>query len=326
MNDSPPAKPFFHPAAVVILIIGVASLLVGALRVHFIGPSARVQSVMASEGREPGPMRIVVTLPPLMWAVKALAPKDAEITLLAPAGAGCEGIELTPAHVAAIGRADVVVRSGGGVDQPVLDATGQSRSVIRARDVTLTASGDGHAWLDPARMEHLIAAIGEAIDDWESAEEKRLLSMGECADPLLFVLLKLVRNKTAEELTTICREIDKEYRERLSALRGRSVITHHDAWRAMAQRYGLDFAAVIQHSHDAEPSPSDLAEVARIAREKSIRAIFVEPQLNPAGAVRIAEVTGAKLLTLDPVGGEDWPAMMRKNLDALVEGLMQRDQ
>lgn len=302
-KSNPPA---FHPLAWKIFIAGLVVLIVGVARVNFFAPSVvPVQQVSApaAQAREPGPMRIVVTLPPLMWAVKALAPPDAQITLLAPAGAGCEGIELSPSHVAAIERADLVIGASEAdcafmaEHHPPRRSPGVPVFLLMANEI-LDIESD-HPWLDPS-----------AMVQWIDALSRRLMSSNLASSKVL-----------AEPLLAACHAVDVELRDRLAPFKGRSIITHHDAWSAVARRYGLEVAAVIQHTHDAEPSPSDLAETARIAKEKGIKAIFIEPQLNAAAAERIAQVTGARLITLDPVGGEDWPAMMRKNLDALVDGL-----
>lgn len=332
-KSNPPA---FHPLAWKIFFAGLVVLIVGVARVNFFAPSVvpvQQVSAAATQAREPGPMRIVVTLPPLMWAVKALAPPDAQITLLAPAGAGCEGIELSPSQIVEIKRADLVVSAGGGLDDEVGSVVGTkpaNRRVVMSNVTTQTHSHSSdrtpdsgpHAWLLPPIMDLALNAVQQSVDAWIDERQVELeQTWVGCSDPVLPELLKAILQFRTDFSITKCREIDAEYHNRLAPFKGRSIITHHDAWSAVARRYGLEVAAVIQHTHDAEPSPSDLAETARIAKEKGIKAIFIEPQLNAAAAERIAQVTGAKLITLDPVGGEDWPAMMRKNLDALVEGL-----
>jgi zinc transport system substrate-binding protein len=326
----------FHPLAWKVFVAGLVVLTAGVIRVNLFAPKVvPVQQVVApaTQSREPGPMRIVVTLPPLMWAVKSLAPPDAQITLLSPAGAGCEGIELTPSHVVAIERADLIVRVGSGLDDEVGSVVGTKlglREVVMSNLTTTSYSNSvdlipdsvPHAWLVPPAMEGCVNAIHQSVSAWmdeRKAESEQ--TWGGCSDPVLHDLLKLVLRTRRDELSVVCREVDAEFANRLAPFKGRAIITHHDAWSAVARRYGLEVAAVIQPTHDAEPSPADLADVTRITKERGIKAIFIEPQLNPAAANRIAEITGANVLTLDPLGDGDWPAMMRKNLDALVEAL-----
>jgi ABC-type Zn uptake system ZnuABC Zn-binding protein ZnuA len=345
MTPPPTSTRLFHPLAWKFFVAGLAVLTVGVIRVNLFGPKAPVLPVIApaTQAREPGPMRIVVTLPPLMWAVQALAPPDAQITLLTPPGAGCEGIELTPTQAAAINTTDLLVCSGSVLDQQVKQRGDQAkgaRIVVLAMSETIVPDlpklpgtphnqqlvlhySGPHLWLDPALMEQwiesLLAALERVFGDICGPNYSNSNATRDCvADSLLF---KRHCVKQGGSLAQQSRDIDAEYRDRLAPFKGRSIVTHHDAWSAVAHRYGLEVAAVIQHTHDAEPSPADLADAARIMKAKGIKAIFIEPQLNPAAANRIAEITGAKVLTLDPLGDGDWPAMMRKNLDALVEGL-----
>lgn len=301
-----------HPAAATIFLIGMAVLTYAIVR-----PFDPERWPPADGQRNAAALRIVVAIPPLMWPVRGLAPADAEVVLLSPPGAGCEGIELTPAQVRAIRRADLVVRAGSGLDESVA-AVVRSSFLRRAADLCLAdllesahdhhdgrerstdhALPDPHAWLDPAAMERLIAALAEAMRRG-----------GGAPDPA-----------RVESLMEVCRRIDAEYRERLAAVPSRLIVTEHDAWRRLAGRYGLEVAAAIRHSHGVEPTPGDIAAAARALRERGARAIFVEPQFPQAAARRIAQETGAKVLTLDPLGDGDWPAMMRRNLDSLVEGL-----
>jgi ABC-type Zn uptake system ZnuABC Zn-binding protein ZnuA len=340
-----PSRRHAHPAAVAVLFVGLAALAVGLIRVAWTRHSSTpVQPVSARAAqREPGPMRIVVTIPPLLWPVKALAPPDAEITLLTPPGSGCEGIELAPTQAAAIRRADLIVRVGMGLDEPVLHAATR-RSAPDQRNLALAelvrpAGGspveapapaprdhehpeaDPHFWLDPLRMESGIAAIRDAIFDWQRSEYERFAQTAIGSEPALHEPLIMVEAEKADRLMKICRALGQEYQQRLAHAPSRVIVTQHDAWSYLAERYNIDVAAVIQHAHGAEPGPAELADLSRIVREKRVKAIFIEPQLNPALARRLADVTGARILTLDPLGDGDWPALMRTNLDALAEGL-----
>lgn len=301
-----------HPAAAAIFLIGMTVLIYALVR-----PFGLARRPATAGQHDAAILRIVVTIPPLMWPVCGLAPADAEVVLLSPPGAGCEGIELTPAQVRAIRRADLVVRTGAGLDESV-GAVVRVSGATPSTDITLKGLDedvqahlvggehdsdhhhhDPHSWLDPLVMERFLVALAEAMR-----------RAGHPPEPARL-----------EALIEECRRIDAEYRERLAAVPSRLIVTEHDAWRRLARRYGLEVAAAIRHSHGVEPTPGDIASAARAVRERGARAIFVEPQFPQVAARRIAAETGAKVLTLDPLGDGDWPAMMRKNLDSLVEGL-----
>lgn len=278
--------------------------------------------VMARSGRvrPPGPPRVVVSVPPLVWPVQHLSPPDSEITLLVTPGASEHGIELTASQVRAIVDADLVVMVGMGLDTPVqqvLDRHGADwRRVVRFEDVVAEhaeaddiAMHDPHVWLDPVLYRAFVEQIAEVVadEDWifaDGSEQER-----------------------SEQLELLLGTIDRIHEEYVSGLREldeRRIVTHHAAWGHLARRYGLEMSAVIRPRELIEPTAGDLSTAIEAVRALDIRTIFIEPQFHDAASRRIAEVTGARVLVIDPLGDGDWAAMMRANLAAFIEGLRRR--
>lgn len=307
--------------------------------------------------RAPGALRIVVSIPPLAWVASALAPQGAEITQITPAGVGCEGVDLTPGQVVAIDRADLVMLTGLGLEAQVERAMARSErpgrrvasftSALGITERLIDASGGGHdhdhhghdhdhhdhdhdhdhhhhdhahesggkdphVWLDPTLMalyatgaaEQMISAISAAAPD----EATRAAQ------------IEHVRARLERALAE-CAALDQEFDEQLATVATRAFIIEHNGYAYLARQYDLEVIASIRALHEVEPTPGDIEAAAKAARDHGVRAIFVEPQYSQAGARRVAEVTGLRLLTLDALGDGDYPAMMRRNLAALREGL-----
>ncbi|MBL0927505.1 MAG: zinc ABC transporter substrate-binding protein, partial [Phycisphaerales bacterium] len=125
----------------------------------------------------------------------------------------------------------------------------------------------------------------------------------------------------ALEARKVCEAIDAEYRAALDRAARRAIVVQHNAWQRVADRYGLQIAAVIQPDHAVEPTPSDLRRAADAVRERRLTAVFADAQASPRAAEAVARASGARVLTLDAIGDGDWPGLMRRNLAALVEGL-----
>lgn len=322
------------------VIAGFRRLAAALMVLFMVMPSFAASPPGGAPQRRDGPMRIVVSIPPLLWAVKHLAPADASITLLVPPGASEHGAELTPSQAAAIHSADVVVMVGLGLEprvKSILDAGGPAwRQVVTfdglpgvIRDEASAghdhdhahAPGepcdhgaiDPHAWLDPEVMGAFVERVSAALN----AEPLRgALPASAAPDP------GAVR-AAAERLRAECRAIDDEYRRTLAAAPARTIVTHHNAFEYVARRYGLRVAAVIRPLAGVEPTPGEVDRALRAVREGGLRAVFVEPQFPAGAAERIARAAGprVKTITLDPLGDGDWPTMMRKNLAGLAEGL-----
>lgn len=289
-----------------ILALGIVALLV----------------VMARSGRvrPDGPGRVVVTIPPLAWPVQELMGSSASMTLLVSPGTTGHGLELTASQVQAIVSADLVVMVGMGMDTPVqrvLDRHGADwRRVVRLEDVVreMAASDssisveDPHAWLDPVVYRAFVERLGAVMGDpeWEFST-----GVGGERDPEV-VLHGLVTRIDA---------VDRAYRVGLAQVRDPRIVTHHAAWGHLARRYGLETSAVIRPNELVEPTPGELAHAIESVQALNVQTIFIEPQFHDAASRRIAEVTGARVLVIDPLGDGDWPGMMLSNLGSFIEGL-----
>jgi zinc transport system substrate-binding protein len=73
-----------------------------------------------------------------------------------------------------------------------------------------------------------------------------------------------------------------------------------------------------------EPSPAQLGGITKLVRAEGITTIFTEELVSPAIADTIAQETGARTATLDPIEGlsddtknETYLTLMDKNLSTL---------
>lgn len=121
-----------------------------------------------------------------------------------------------------------------------------------------------------------------------------------------------------------CDHIDAAYRLSLVSNVSDTIVCQHNAYGYLASRYGLTVAAVLNPVGSGEVSPGDVKAVMDAVRRYNVGAIFIEPQTSASVAERIASETGIRVLTLDPVGSTDWPALMEANLEVLREGLALR--
>lgn len=288
-------------------------------------------------GGAEAPLRVVVTISPLLEAARALAPEGSAVSVLTPPGVSHHNHEPSPSAVASLMDADVVVMVGmmleprveaalkkhprpwrrlvvfGEVVGPeaaafgaVCEHEGHEHGHAHDHDHSM---GDPHLWLDPTLMEKLVVAMRGAV-------EGALGSMGRLDDA------ERARLDAAEaRLIEEARAVDEEYRAAIADVASRVIVTHHDAYSRIAARHGLEVAAVIRPIHSVEPTPGAVMEAVEAIRKRGAKVVFIEPQFSSGAATRIAELTGARILTLDPIGNGDWAEMMRANLAALVEGL-----
>ena len=254
-------------------------------------------------GAEGGRTEVVAGFYPLAFAAEEIGGGGVEVTNLTTAGAEPHDVELSVRDVERVRSADVVLFLGGGF-QPSLEeaadsAEGEAVDLLAGLD---HGEDDPHVWLDPIRFAEVAERIGA----------------------------ELGVEASARELVSRLRELDGEFRDGLAGCERREVVTAHDAFAYLGERYDLELIPIAGVTPEAEPSARDLEQVADLVRERGATTVFVEPLLSPDIAETVARETGAETATLDPLEGltdealdrgEDYFSAMRANLAALREGL-----
>jgi zinc transport system substrate-binding protein len=287
----------------------------------------------ATPRRDPGPYRAAVTIAPLKGLLEPLLPVPHQIYVLIPPGRSEHGYEFTPSDVSALAKADLAVYVGLGLEPRIerflsLNATKLREVVSFAQAVGAEEPGashqhhhhehdehcdhgddDPHVWLDPVLCAELVPVLRKAVE----ANLERRGDFGEADRARLAA--------AEQELVARILELHEWAEEKLAPHAGKAIVTHHAAWGRLAARYGLKVAAVIRPIDTAEPTAGAIAAAVEAIRQHEVRAIFIEPQFNPAAAERIAQSAGVSVATLDPLGDGDWFTMMRANIESLAEAL-----
>jgi zinc transport system substrate-binding protein len=250
-----------------------------------------------------GGLRVAAGFYPLAFAAEQIGGEGVEVENLTPPGVEPHDLELSARDVERIRAADLVLYLGGGFQPAIEDAALGSAGPVDLLDtVELREGGDPHVWLDPIRY----AQIGEQIGR------------------------TLQREDAAARFGERLRELDAELRDGLSDCERRTMVTSHEAFGYLAERYGLDQVAVSGLEPEAEPAPQDLERIVDVVRETGATTIFAETLVSPDIAETVARETGAEVATLDPLeglseaalaDGSDYFSVMRANLAALREAL-----
>ena len=278
-------------------------------------------------------LNVVASFYPLQYVTGRIAGDRAEVSSLTAPGAEPHDLELTAKAVGEVSDADLLVYLHG--FQPAVDEAVEGEGADRAVDVApaadldLTASEEEHAeeeggaageehaeemtqdphfWLDPVRLSAVSAAIADRLSK---------------ADPDGAATYTANLRSLQGDLTAL----DGELEQGLSACASKDLVTSHQAFGYLAQRYGLRQVGVSGLSPESEPDPAKLAEVTDFVRTNKVRTIYYETLVSPAVAQTVASETGAATAVLDPIegltdasAGQDYLAVMRSNLAALQKG------
>lgn len=132
--------------------------------------------------------------------------------------------------------------------------------------------------------------------------------------------------KNCEEYTSKLKNLKNDITLKLKDVRGKSIITFHEAFPYFANEFGLNIPDVINHDPESEPSAKQISRTINIMKENNINSLFIEPQYKSTAAETISKETGAKIYTLDPaVTGENskdaYIEIITKNAETLKEAL-----
>ena len=272
-------------------------------------------------------IKVVATISPLADFAKQVGGDRVEVTLLLPPGASPHTFEPTPKVVREISQARLFLKIGSGLefwaDRMLQSAPPNIRIVDSSSGVDLIkgiADGhdhnfqsrtsrtntDPHIWLDPVICMQIIAKIEAAL---------------AAADPSNAGYYK----NNASVYQNKLKELDREISARTKLFRTREYVTFHSAWAYFSRRYGLKVAAVIEESPGKEPTPRHVKNIIDILKGLNTRVVFAEPQFSPKIADTIAKEAGAKVLFLDPEGGqkgrETYMDLMKYNLAMMEKAL-----
>ncbi|GEA87101.1 metal ABC transporter substrate-binding protein [Cellulomonas cellasea] len=262
---------------------------------------------------------VVASFYPLQYVVEQVGGEHVAVASLVPPGGEPHDLEISPHKVRELRDADLVVYLSG--LQPAADEAVATRDQEHVVDAAVGAGvgpgGDGsgardpHFWLDPT----LLAAVGSHVADaLAGADPEHADDYAAAADRL------------AGELATL----DTELADGLAACAGATLVTSHEAFGYLADRYGLVQVGISGLDPEVEPSPARLRDVGEVVATSGVRTLFFERSAGPGLAAALAEELGVGTAVLDPLEtqppGEsdaepDYPAVMRSNLAALRSGL-----
>jgi len=271
----------------------------------------------ASGAGTSGEVQVLASFYPLQYVSQKVGGDLVTVSSLTPPGAEPHDVELSPRQVRSVGETDLVVYLSG--FQSAVDAAVTAREpahVVDAADAVNLVTGhvgqetgapDPHFWLDPQLLARLAEPVATALAE---------------ADPAHAVTY--AANATALEAEL--GELDGEFSTGLATCERRVVVTSHEAFGYLADRYDLTIVGISGLDPEAEPSPARLKEIGDTVRAQGVTTIFGEQLVNPKVAQTLAADLGITSDVLDPVesltdANSDYRGVMEKNLTALRAAL-----
>jgi zinc/manganese transport system substrate-binding protein len=261
-----------------------------------------------------------------------------EVDALVPPGADPHGHEPRPSDAVAISEAELVVKSGGDLDEwldDLIENAGGDAAEVTLLDSVETLEGahshgeeegqdgedgghddeiDPHWWQDPRNAILAVEAIRDALAE---------------ADPDGRRAYERYARAYIAELRALDDEIGRCL-QRVPAEK-RKLVTTHDSLGYLAERYDVEVigSVIPSLSTQAQPSARDVDALVGQIEDEGVEAIFPEAAVSQRLERSISRESGAEVggeLWTDSLGGEGSGAetyldAMRANANALAKGM-----
>lgn len=296
----------------------------------------------SSESDSEGKLQIAASFYPMYEFAKNVAGDLANVTILVPAGIEPHDWEPSPEEMKIIEKSDILIYNGGvegWVDSVVSSSGNDKLVVVEASKGISLMEGEEHEHEEGEELE------GEAHEEEGHEGEEHPMDPHVWLSPVLAqqevetiktALItadpdnKETYEKNAAAYIAKLQELDSSFKEELKDVKHKEFVTQHAAFGYLAKAYGLTQVPIAGLSPEQEPSPAEMAEVVKFAKEHDVKTIYFEALVSPKLAETIAAEVGAKVALLSPIEGLseedqsdklDYIGVMRNNLAALKTGL-----
>jgi zinc/manganese transport system substrate-binding protein len=275
-------------------------------------------------------IRVITTLTDLADFTRAVGGNLVEVRSLATGVEDTHGVPMKPSFVPILNRADLIILVGLDCEHAFLPALLEAsknpriqpnkpgyvdcskgvtpREVPKSTDHSegdVHPDGNPHYMLDPVMAKIAISNIYNGLVAFAPQHKA-----------------EFTRNRNAylAKLNTKIAEWEKEARP----LRGTKFVSYHEHWPYFAARFGMVYFGMIELKPGVDPTPRHIQELSSSMKAGHVPIVVREPQFPEKVPKRIAELTGATLVTLPIMpGGVPHTETYIKMMDYIIHSMVQ---
>ena len=304
----------------------IMGFLIGVTAASFAGLSGCSSQPDPWE-KQPGPPRVVVSIPPLYSFVKQVGGDKVGVLCLCTQ-TGPHHYQANAHDSLALRQADLLLGIGLGLDEKFLDKirsnSGNSKlkyvklgegEGLKKHVKKLEGGDDPHVWLGIETAQELVTGIEvelKAVDPANAAYYAQ----------------------NAKDYRQKLGDLQKDYLEKLRGKKDRKILPMHDALGYFKDSFNLDIQEAIELMPGEKPGSERYRSLVDKCKEEKIHVIATEPQYEEKEAETLKTELKKKgveveLIVIDPLETADpkdldadwYERKMRQNLDTLVEKL-----
>jgi ABC-type Zn uptake system ZnuABC Zn-binding protein ZnuA len=238
---------------------------------------ASLSACMSSQ-RTAGRLRVLASTSTLGSLTQG-AMGSARIPSLVPIGISPEDYQPIPTDIAILHEADLLVENGAQLeswlDETIRNAANPRLRIVVCTDGLPVIDGNPHLWMDPEYARVYVTKIRDALIAADPGNAATYRTASAAYDRQLVALTARTRAKIATIPPS-----------------RRTMIVFHNAFDYYARRFGLKIVGAIEPVPGAEPDPSHIADLIRLARTEHVQAVFAEHEYSDKLALTVASSAG----------------------------------
>ncbi len=247
------------------------------------------------EGPGDGKLTVAVSIVPQKTFVEAVAKDLADVVVMIPPGYSPVNHQPSPGEMEKFGRASLYFTIGVPAEEanilPKARELNNRLKIVPLADIVGATyphryfdqekkERDPHIWLSPKRVKLIVDVV---------ADELGILSPEN----------RETFEKNARDYINELDALDREIGDALKDMKQKAFIVYHPAFGYFAEDYGLEMIAVEQEGKEA--TARDLQRIIDIAREKGIKAVFYQAEIDSAQSRTLAEEIGGTTEQVAPL-------------------------
>jgi zinc transport system substrate-binding protein len=262
-------------------------------------------------GTNPGTLKIAVSILPQKYFVEKIGGNLVNVITLVPPGASPHSFEPKPSQMVELSQCIIYFTTGIEFESAWHDRLSGASKRMR---IIPTDSGIDKIISTHEHHEHGEKHESEHVSDdhsrfdphiWLSPELVKKQATIICdaliaADPIHKDIYQSNLLNFINEIGTLQEKI-RHIREGCPQDHGFMIF--HPAWAYFAREFNLTEYPV--EIDGKEPSPKELVNLVKFAKEKNITTIFIQPQFSPQTALQIAKEIGASTIEVNDLAA-DW--------------------
>ena len=266
-------------------------------------------AIVASGSSASGQLRVVTTTPDLASVAREIGGDRVNVVALAKPTEDPHYVDAKPSHIVTLNRADALIEGGAELELgwlPPLLENSRNRKIAAGAPGRIVAS-------DRIKMLEVPTSFDRSKGDVHSLGNPHFL-----IDP---VDVKIIAGNIADHFTRIDprsaatyrdnlarfnAKLDSKFadwRKQLAPYRGAKIVTYHNDFVYLADRFGLNVVETLEPKPGIAPSPAHLAQVIGKMKSTNAKVILVQPYQNRRTAETVARQTGAVVLDVSQQPG-----------------------